>query len=103
VNHFMRQTLPTIKRKHLFMNILCIESFCPQKTLLFGSTLLKHGRHVDCWNQPLNMCMHACLIPRLPWSWTVLLPSDTHKKNYYVHYSWFTSICDLFTDSPSYI
>jgi hypothetical protein len=42
------------------MNILCIESFCPQKrthnrTLLFGSTLLKHGRHFDPRNQPLNI------------------------------------------------
>jgi hypothetical protein len=25
----------------------------------------------------------------------VLLPSDTHRKPYYVHYSWFTSIYDL--------
>jgi hypothetical protein len=43
------------------MNILCIESFCLQRThnrtLLFGSTLLKHGLHFDYWNQPLNMCM----------------------------------------------
>jgi hypothetical protein len=28
----------------------------------------------------------------------VLLPSDTHRKHY-VHYSSFTSISDLFTDS----
>jgi hypothetical protein len=26
-----RQTLPTINRAHIFMNILCVESFCPQK------------------------------------------------------------------------
>ena len=32
-------------------------------------------------------------------TWTVLLPSDTHRK----HTSFFTSICDLFTDSPSYM
>jgi hypothetical protein len=31
VNRFTRQTFPTVKRKHFFMNILCIESFCPQK------------------------------------------------------------------------
>jgi hypothetical protein len=30
VNRFTRQTLPTVNRKHFFMNILCIESFCPQ-------------------------------------------------------------------------
>jgi hypothetical protein len=31
VNCFTRQTLPTVNRKHLFMNILYIELFCPQK------------------------------------------------------------------------
>jgi hypothetical protein len=43
VNRFTRQTLSTINRKHFFMNILCSESFCPQKThnrtLLFGSII----------------------------------------------------------------
>jgi hypothetical protein len=64
------------------MNILHTESFRPQKmhnrTLLFGSTL-KHGGHFDYWDQPLNMHMHVCYL-RLQWSWTVLLPSDTHRK-----------------------
>jgi hypothetical protein len=59
VNRFTRQTLPTVNRKHFFMNILCTESFCSQKThnitLLFGSTHLTHGHHFDYWNQPLNM------------------------------------------------
>jgi hypothetical protein len=32
VNRFTRQTLPTVNRKYLFMNILCFESFCSQKT-----------------------------------------------------------------------
>jgi hypothetical protein len=31
VNRFLQQTLPTINRKHFFMNILCIESFSPQQ------------------------------------------------------------------------
>jgi hypothetical protein len=31
VNCFTRQTVPTINREQLFMYILCIESFCPQK------------------------------------------------------------------------
>jgi hypothetical protein len=43
------------------MNILRIESFCTQKlhkrTLLFGSTPLKHGRHFDYSNHPLNKRM----------------------------------------------
>jgi hypothetical protein len=33
MNRFTRQTLPTVNRKYFFMNILCIESFCPQKKL----------------------------------------------------------------------
>jgi hypothetical protein len=44
--------------------MLCIESFCPQKThnrtLLFGRTLLKHGHHPAYWNQPLNIRMSVC-------------------------------------------
>jgi hypothetical protein len=48
------------------------------RTLLFGSSGLKLGRHFDYWNQPLNMCMRVCY---LSWSWTVLLPSDTHIEN----------------------
>jgi hypothetical protein len=43
---------------------------------------------------------HVRLLPRLWWSWTVLLPSDT-QTTYCVHYSCFTSVCGLFTDSPS--
>jgi hypothetical protein len=66
VNRFTRQTLPTVNRKHFFMNILCIESFCSQNThnwtLLFGSTLLKHDRRFDYWNQPLNIRIHVCYL-----------------------------------------
>jgi hypothetical protein len=65
-----------------------------KRTLLFGSITLKQGRHFDYWNQPPKM--RVCYL-----DWTVLLPSDIHRKDY-VHYSCFTSNCDLFTDSPSY-
>jgi hypothetical protein len=82
MNRFKWQTLPTVNRKHLFMNILWIEYFCPQKThnrtLLLGRTQLKHRRHFDYWNNSLNMCMRVCYLDS--WSWTVLLPSDTHRK-----------------------
>jgi hypothetical protein len=47
------------------MNILCIESFCPQKhnrTLLFCNILLKHGGHFNFSNQPLNMSKHVCYL-----------------------------------------
>jgi hypothetical protein len=30
------------------------------RTTLYGTTLIKHGRHFDYWNQPLNMRMHVC-------------------------------------------
>jgi hypothetical protein len=29
---------------------------------LIGSILLKHGRHFDHWNQPLNTCIHVCYL-----------------------------------------
>jgi hypothetical protein len=32
------------------------------RKLLFGSILLKHGHHFDCWNQPVNMHMHICYL-----------------------------------------
>jgi hypothetical protein len=66
VNSLTRQTLPTVNRKHFFMNILCIESFAHKKThnrtLLFGGTLHKHGRHFDYSNQPLVMRMRVCYV-----------------------------------------
>jgi hypothetical protein len=47
------------------------------RTLLLGNTLLNHGHPFDYWNQPPNVC--GCY-PRLSWSWTVLLPSDTYRR-----------------------
>jgi hypothetical protein len=31
--------------------------------------------------KPRSEHSHARLLPRLPWRWTVLLPSDTHRKS----------------------
>jgi hypothetical protein len=31
-NCFTWETIPTVNRKYFFMNTLCMESFCPQKT-----------------------------------------------------------------------
>jgi hypothetical protein len=57
---------PIVNRICFFMNIVCIKSFCPQqkhsRTLHFGSILLKHGRPLDYWNQPLNMLMRVCYL-----------------------------------------
>jgi hypothetical protein len=65
VNRRTRQTLPTVNRKHFFMNFLCIETFCQQKThywlLVFGN-ILKQSRHFDYWNEPLNMRMLVCYL-----------------------------------------
>jgi hypothetical protein len=74
------------------------------RTLLFSSTLLKHGRHFDYWNHPLNMCMHICYLDCLEAELCCCLV--IHIENlwhlFYYYGSCFTSICDLFTDSPSY-
>jgi hypothetical protein len=49
------------------------------RTLFFGSIHLKHGHHF--WVlKPASEHAHAHLLPRLLWIWTVLLPSDTHRK-----------------------
>jgi hypothetical protein len=91
VNRSTPQTLPTVNK-----NILGTESFYPQKTLLFGIIVLKHGRHFI--NKPVSELAHARLLPRLSWSWTVLLPGDTHRKPI----TSITAVLLLFTDSPSY-
>jgi hypothetical protein len=105
VNRFTRQTLPTINKKHLFMNILCIGSFCTQKLHsrmpLFGSTLLKHGCHFDYWNQPLNMSMLVCYLDCHDSGLCCYLV--IHIWNLYVHYICVTSIFDLLTEAPSWI
>jgi hypothetical protein len=61
VNRFTWQTLPTGKRNNSFTNAFALSPFAPQtthnRTLLFGSTPVKHGPNFDYWNQPLNMGM----------------------------------------------
>jgi hypothetical protein len=49
--------------------------------------------------KPASEHAHARLLPTLSWNWTVLLLSEI----YYIHYSYFNVICDLFTNSLSYI
>jgi hypothetical protein len=80
----LRNKLQTVNRKHFFMNILCIKSFCLQKktynrTLLFGSTPPK-ARSPFWLSKPASEHAHERLLPRLSWSWTVLPPTDTHRK-----------------------
>jgi hypothetical protein len=83
VNRFTRQTLPTVNRKHFFMNILCTETFCLQKTTTRGlcfSVRTRQARSAFWLLKPASEHAHAHLPPRLSWSWSVLLPSDTHRK-----------------------
>jgi hypothetical protein len=64
VNCFTRQTLPTVNRKPLLVSSVSSPfAHKGRKTpLLFGSTLLEHGRRFDYWNQPLNMLIHFCYL-----------------------------------------
>jgi hypothetical protein len=83
VNRFTRQTLPTVDRKHFFMNILCIEYFCPQKkctTELCPSVVHTSSTFTILTCKPVSEHAQVRLLPGLSWSWTVLLPSDTHRK-----------------------
>jgi hypothetical protein len=83
VNCFKRKTLPTVNRKYFFMNILCIESFFFHRKLTTEhcSSLIYSSNTVSILL--LNLASehaHARLLPRLSWSRTVLLPSDTYRK-----------------------
>jgi hypothetical protein len=85
MNLFTRQTLPTVKSKHLFMNILYIQPFWPQKRNAQEiSALWWYNSQARSPFWPLKRSSehaHALLLPRLSWSWTVVLPSDTHRKH----------------------
>jgi hypothetical protein len=74
-NRFTRQTLSNINRKHVFMDILCNESLCPQKPTREGCSSVLYSS-----SNPASEHTHARLLFGLSWSWTVLLPSDTHGK-----------------------
>jgi hypothetical protein len=63
------------------MNILCIESFCPErKRTTERCSSAEHPQTQSLFWLLKPAAEHAHLIPRLSWSWTVLLPSDTHRK-----------------------
>jgi hypothetical protein len=65
VDRITRKTLLTVNRKHFFMNIICIESFCPQekKRTEFGSSVVHpQARSRISWIQSLNMRMRVCYL-----------------------------------------
>jgi hypothetical protein len=82
VDCFTRQTLPTVNTKNVFMTKLYIESFYPQKTHN-NPAFRYHTPQAPSpfWLlNPSSEHAHARLLPRPSWSWTVLLPSNTHRK-----------------------
>jgi hypothetical protein len=60
-----------------------------------------HGRHFDYWNQPLNVCMRVYYLDCHEAGLCCHLV--IHTENVLHPLQLFYSICDLFTDSPSYI
>jgi hypothetical protein len=74
------QTLSTVNRKHFFMNILRIESFCLQKRTEERCSLVAHPQARSPFWLLRPPSEYARLLPELSWSWTVLLPSDIHRK-----------------------
>jgi hypothetical protein len=72
VNRFARQTFPTVNRKRFFfVNILLPTKNAQQNAV-------SQARSSFWLLKPASE--HARLLPRLSWSWTVLLPSDTYRK-----------------------
>jgi hypothetical protein len=85
----------TFLYEYIFYSVL-LHTKSHNRTLLFGSKL-EHSRHFDYWNQLLNMRMRICY---LDWHEAGLCCYLViHIETYYIHYSCFTCICDLFTDS----
>jgi hypothetical protein len=74
------------KQEIFLMSIPCIEPFSPQKThnrtLLLVSTLLKHCRLFDYWNQPLNMRIRVCCLD----CWSA--PRSFKEENWGNQLSW---------------
>jgi hypothetical protein len=83
-NRFTRQTLPSVNKEYFFTNILCIDSFCPQKENAPQNAALRYytpQAQSPFWLlKPASEHGHARLLTWLSWSWTVLLPSDTYRK-----------------------
>jgi hypothetical protein len=70
------------------------------RTLLFVSKLLKHGRQSDNWNQPLNLRMRVCYLDYHEAGLCCYLV--IHIENLLHSLQQFYLICDLFTDSSWY-
>jgi hypothetical protein len=78
LKRFTRQTLPTVNRKHFFMNVFALSYFAHKKCCF--SVGCSSSMVAILTTKPASEHAHARLLPRLSWNWTVLLPSDTHRK-----------------------
>jgi hypothetical protein len=78
VNSFTRQTLLTVNRKHAFMNIIC--SFAHKERTTESCSLLRVVYSSDTTILIIETSLWACAWASATYSWTVLLPSDTHRK-----------------------
>jgi hypothetical protein len=81
-NRFTRQTLLIVNRNNFFMSILCIKSYCLKNlTRERCSSVVYILKTSPFWLLKLaSEHAHARLLPRLSWSWTMLLPSDTYRN-----------------------
>jgi hypothetical protein len=62
VNRFTQQIISTEQRELFLWIYFASSHFAHNRTLLFSSVLLKHGRHFDYWNEPLHICMCICYL-----------------------------------------
>jgi hypothetical protein len=61
LNRFTRQTLPTVNRKHFFMNVLWLESFCPKiRTTERCSSVVQSSSTVAILTTELSLWTCAC-------------------------------------------
>jgi hypothetical protein len=82
VNRFMRQTLSTINRKHISLWISLVPSPSAHKNAQQNAALRQCTPQAQSPFWLLKLACehaHARLLPRLSWSWTLLLLCDTEN------------------------
>jgi hypothetical protein len=82
VNRFTRQTVPTVNRKKILISLALSPSAHKRHTNQNAALLyyIPQTRSPFWLLKPASEQAHTRLLPRLSWSWTVLLPSDTYRK-----------------------
>jgi hypothetical protein len=87
IETFATQLSASLRDKHFALwtgNISLWISFCPQKknrtTERCSSVVYTQARSPFWLLKPTSEHIHTLLLPGPSWSWTVLLPSDTHRN-----------------------